>query len=668
MVKSHPSSSHMASEDSSSSSDSSSELIPRSISCVAFLFSPSSGNDFFKDSLITPSVFREEALLFHDIPGTLTHTVGPSLLRSRLIRGEFPWMPCTYVARASITGCWAEWVEHVFTNDLLFVDLMKKIGIVDAVKLSPRLSVNKRVEDLNCLVQRWSHITHTFFAAWGEFTPTLEDVAKELKATTLESARYSWEFLTKLRSKPPSSSNSKTPPRKVRGTGNILPPDSKKRPRESLKYTFATWIRYFFGDIDKGTFYPGPSLSQPLRRAAFLTFWLSKYVFPGPPWESVSPSVFTMACLLAEGVRLPLASLFLGGSTCFPEYAPVRMVPDPPPKGEILPLQPKVWSWSMGRPRHSLLHLLDEEDQFVHRPFVTSFYPGIEGLHRIYKEDEFASRNIRHNRYGFCCGRRLLDWACIGRVDCLFSRLKNSVKRYEGQDSMQHFTDVPIMCKDPYYATTSFKALAKQVSQQCSGSRKRKLATVSKAGKKASVNSEAALPPAKKVVKVRKAAHSELVGDAPSSLPPNTSPICSLKVKKEVPLPTRASNRLKAKFIQKIYPPSSFSSHVVVQASNSGEPAPNDEVVQESPLSVVPGDIQQNSPVHKVLSPDGANPTASDQASTSNSDPAATSQDTGSKALSIVSPTNDDVVVSNTPAPDELVMQDAVTSCMLSIG
>ena len=70
---------------------------------------------------------------------------------------------------------------------------------------------------MNILIQRWSSLTHTFFTAWGEFTPTLEhvltllelpvfgdldlasytlechvvDMAKTLKQSAADAARYS---------------------------------------------------------------------------------------------------------------------------------------------------------------------------------------------------------------------------------------------------------------------------------------------------------------------------------------------------------------------------------------------------------------------------------------------------------------------------------------------
>ncbi|KAJ1426536.1 Aminotransferase-like, plant mobile domain [Sesbania bispinosa] len=208
---------------------------------------------------------------------------------------------------------------------------------------------------LPVLLLRWSHATHTFFAAWGEFTPTLEDVcvllklpafgdcdisslsigshlidmAKDLKAVTIDNAKYSREFLAKRCAAPvpPSDPSSKTPLRKIRGTGNVLPPERRKAARESLKYTYATWVRYFFGDYDAAM----------------------KVVFLKPTSE-------------------------------LPVFDPSKFIP--------------------------------------------------------------------HDRVG-----RVLDvWVSY------YARLKTSVKRYEGQVSMQVFPNIRVMHKDPYFVTTNTKS------------------------------------------------------------------------------------------------------------------------------------------------------------------------------------------------------------------
>ncbi|KAJ1431733.1 Aminotransferase-like, plant mobile domain [Sesbania bispinosa] len=671
MVKSRPVRSDPVSEDLSSSFESFTDLIPRSISFVAwtqlpppganpldatskkwmtdhqpatrpFCSPPSSGNDFFRDSLVTPSVQREEALLFHEVPNTSTHTVGPSLLRSRLICGEFPWVPCT------------------------FVDIMRHIGITDA---------------------RWSHTTHTFFAAWGEFTPTLEDVHVLLKLPLFGD----YDIST-------------SPVDIARGTGNVLPPDQRKVSRESFKYTFATWIQYFFGDIDKGTFYPSPLLSRPLKRAAFLAFWLTKYVFPGPPCESVSPSVFIMACLLAEGVRLPLASLFVGSFyrrldqiqgqlfisfgrfpinsfvdlvflqyflfERFPEYAPIRIVPEPPPEEDefmtrnirssrsegvydtwALILHPQMlpgfiitdtvstaggtfWPFSYRPDRVCRQFGLDQPPCCI----SISFQDVHEAMKVVlFKPNAFlppfdANKFIPLNRVG-----RVLDtWVAY------YARLKNSVKCYEGHDSMQHFTNVQVMCKDPYFATTTFKSLSKQVpaqEQPNAKGKKYKLPTSQRGKKAASVSCEDAPSLPKKVVRTCKSARSDLASDNPSSAAKKQSSTRSAKVKNEILLPTRASERLKAHRIKKFYPYSSFSSPVVIQASTTEELAyGDDEVVQESPTSPIHESASPTLSVGKAVTNERVGPTTSDHASTPTNNIVKTPQELDCKAQSQTHP------------------------------
>ncbi|KAJ1386387.1 hypothetical protein SESBI_40822 [Sesbania bispinosa] len=66
---------------------------------------PSSGEAFFKDSPVSSVVHPEEALLFHDVPNIQTHFVGPSLLRSRAHREEFPWSAILFASRSTSTGC-----------------------------------------------------------------------------------------------------------------------------------------------------------------------------------------------------------------------------------------------------------------------------------------------------------------------------------------------------------------------------------------------------------------------------------------------------------------------------------------------------------------------------------------------------------------------------------
>lgn len=64
-----------------------------------------------------------------------------------------------------------------------------------------------------------------------------------------------------------------------------------------------TWATYF---VD------GPDSKSAYQLEAFLAYWLNYFIFPSPPEDGVHPSVFSMAVLLAQGKRLPLAAWYLG--------------------------------------------------------------------------------------------------------------------------------------------------------------------------------------------------------------------------------------------------------------------------------------------------------------------------------------------------------------------
>ncbi|KAJ1382882.1 Aminotransferase-like, plant mobile domain [Sesbania bispinosa] len=341
-------------------------------------------------------------------------------------------------------------------------------------------------------------------------------MAKDLKATTIDSAKHCREFLARCCATPipPADSSTKTPQKKVRGTGNVLPPEQRKSPRESLKYTFATWVRYFYGDYDaEGTRLPLASL--------YLGSLYGRL-------DQIQDQMFSSFGRFPINSFVDLIFLQYFLYERFPEYAPVRTVPEPVPEGVSRPLEPRVWGWTIGHPRQMLSELLDEEDRFVHRPYTKNLFPGVEQLHDLYHQAAFSSRNLRASRvegmfntwdlilrpqylpgflvtdnvsaaggafwpYAYCpdcvCRQFGLDQApCdinlefkdfaevmkaalflspdalpsldpdkfipsdrVGRVLDVWvsyhARLRSSVKRYEGQDSLQVFPNIPIIKK-----------------------------------------------------------------------------------------------------------------------------------------------------------------------------------------------------------------------------
>ena len=51
---------------------------------------------------------------------------------------------------------------------------------------------------------------------------------------------------------------------------------------------------------------------KEVRRASFLAFWLSKFLFSEFPGYGVKSTFFSLAIKLARGTQYPLALLFLG--------------------------------------------------------------------------------------------------------------------------------------------------------------------------------------------------------------------------------------------------------------------------------------------------------------------------------------------------------------------
>ncbi|GKV15405.1 hypothetical protein SLEP1_g26198 [Rubroshorea leprosula] len=140
----------------------------------------------------------------------------------------------------------------------------------------------------------WCTSTHTFILAFGEVIVTLEDVANLMLLLIVgeEDPRHITltpeEHATLVALKKVMKRNANASSRSWRGEYSI---------------DFLTWIRYF--RIGEGK-------DSPYVRAAFLTTWLSKFVFKGFPNQKIMVECIPLAIRLAEGVKLPLALLMLG--------------------------------------------------------------------------------------------------------------------------------------------------------------------------------------------------------------------------------------------------------------------------------------------------------------------------------------------------------------------
>ncbi|KAL4327156.1 hypothetical protein AHAS_Ahas13G0071900 [Arachis hypogaea] len=305
-----------------------------------FLDPPSSGSLLGMDKTMTPGFDSLDCRVLGEFVEKPSYQVGPSLLRSRLKCQEFSWTSFKSEAATHVNKVWQKWVFTVlFEEDGDFVRRLKFAGVAEAIRTSAGLGVQRNGYDMSLLWQRWCSQTHTFLTSWGEFSPTLEDVvvllqlpvfgsvdltlfrpdsdmlklARHLQTNLSDAGRYAKEL---SKSRHIKKSSSKDEHLKTRGPskGKEMVGDKQdsKKKKITVKYSYSNWSRYFFGDFLNGEFVPAPAVPSNLREAAFVAYWLSKYVFLGLADECMSHGVFLLACLIAGGERLPLASLYLG--------------------------------------------------------------------------------------------------------------------------------------------------------------------------------------------------------------------------------------------------------------------------------------------------------------------------------------------------------------------
>ena len=77
--------------------------------------------------------------------------------------------------------------------------------------------------------------------------------------------------------------------------------------------TFFLWIRLFWRDFDRNKkFKPGGLRLSHVCPATIVLVWLSKFVFPSPPEDTILSDLIPLAVYISQGVGFPLAPLFLG--------------------------------------------------------------------------------------------------------------------------------------------------------------------------------------------------------------------------------------------------------------------------------------------------------------------------------------------------------------------
>ena len=161
---------------------------------------------------------------------------------------------------------WKEWVDSEL-SDTGFMGLLQRAGVLKAIILSRSLSNFRDLYNLRHLVRRWCATTYTFFFSCGELTVTLEDMANQL-------------LLPILGDVDPATIE-------ISPEEKAIEVELKKRMTRNAKLSY--WVS------------SSSKFSVVARHAAFVAFWLCKFVFRSYPYYAIKSLYFPLAIKIFAG-------------------------------------------------------------------------------------------------------------------------------------------------------------------------------------------------------------------------------------------------------------------------------------------------------------------------------------------------------------------------------
>ncbi|CAI9088438.1 OLC1v1022765C1 [Oldenlandia corymbosa var. corymbosa] len=167
---------------------------------------------------------------------------------------------------------WGKWVDSMVSKHH---GIWRKAGIFEAIMLS-KYQFHRNTELLFGVTERWCCDTNSFVFPWGEATVTLEDMMILGGLSVLGSPVFS----------------------PVTGKEAEAAEKGLRKLHEGLR-DHSEWLKYF---MDSG---------RKLEHEAFLSLWLSRFVFPGNAFGKIGEHVFPIAVNLSRGIRIALAPAVL---------------------------------------------------------------------------------------------------------------------------------------------------------------------------------------------------------------------------------------------------------------------------------------------------------------------------------------------------------------------
>ncbi|CAA7392159.1 unnamed protein product [Spirodela intermedia] len=180
---------------------------------------------------------------------------------------------------------WGQWVEKLKP---IYRNLWKKARIYDAIMASV-CGIRRDSAAIFALLECWCPETSTFVLPWGEVTLTLEDVTvlggfpvqgEPVRVGAL--SRDEEEIL-----------------------GKMVEEHKGFRRRSAKKAFHYDWMNFYMAGATGG------AAGDQAEHLAFLSLWLSRYVFPSRPYDTVARRVFPIAVRLAQGRKVALAPAVL---------------------------------------------------------------------------------------------------------------------------------------------------------------------------------------------------------------------------------------------------------------------------------------------------------------------------------------------------------------------
>uniref|UniRef100_A0A2N9FUM7 Aminotransferase-like plant mobile domain-containing protein n=1 Tax=Fagus sylvatica TaxID=28930 RepID=A0A2N9FUM7_FAGSY len=229
-------------------------------------------------------------------------------------KGDLQATPINFDFLCAASKDWSHWVDReILDSD--FWDNLVDAEVHWAILISRSCNMFRDTEALRELLRRWCPSTHTFFFSWGELTPTLEDVANHWMLPIL--GEYSFSNI------------------KLSAAEEEIAAVLKKYSSTRLSGWPSTFINY---------------KKAPIRRAAFILYWLSLQTFF---WEHSTSYIYAARDRSAAWGRFSdLPQKFLDQ---FPSFR------------DNLPL---VYRWAGLKPRdHDLVEALDYEENVLFRPY-----------------------------------------------------------------------------------------------------------------------------------------------------------------------------------------------------------------------------------------------------------------------------------------------------------